>query len=178
MSHIIEESYFYCFNFYPRLSEEYEPNNWIIAVNNKNFRKSIFHALDRKSAMLTEEPYEPENRLLNTITPKNFISTEKMDYTQLDALWMKRYMKDELNKDYVKLAMVKGLRKREVMKKHVFLNAFVPMIQYLPASILFTISGSIYIEFLWSSAIRAFKKNRASMLFMYILIEFIVFIII
>ncbi|HHV45978.1 MAG TPA: ABC transporter permease [Tissierellia bacterium] len=66
------------------------------------------------------------------------------------ALWMKRYMVDELNKDYVKLAMAKGLKRREVMKKHVFLNAFVPMIQYLPSSILFTISGSIYIESLYS----------------------------
>ena len=62
------------------------------------------------------------------------------------ALWMKRYMADELNKDYVKLAISKGMPMKDVIKKHVFLNAFVPMVQSLPASILFTISGSIYIE--------------------------------
>lgn len=66
------------------------------------------------------------------------------------ALWMKRYMADELNKDYVKLAISKGMKMKDVIKKHVFINAFVPMVQYLPASILFTISGSIYVESLYS----------------------------
>lgn len=79
-------SYFYCFNFNPKFSEEYEPHNWKIAVNNKSFRKSLFHALDRKSAMLTEEPYEPEKRLLNTITPRGFLSLGKVDYTELGPL--------------------------------------------------------------------------------------------
>lgn len=66
------------------------------------------------------------------------------------AMWMRRYMVDELNKDYVKLARAKGLTSKEIAIKHVFRNAFVPMAQYLPATILFTISGSIYIESLYS----------------------------
>ena len=66
------------------------------------------------------------------------------------AMWMRRYMVDETNKDYVKLAKAKGLRSRDIMVKHVFRNAFVPMAQYLPSAILFTISGSIYIESLYS----------------------------
>ncbi len=66
------------------------------------------------------------------------------------AMWMRRYMVDELNKDYVKLARAKGLKSKTIMVKHVFRNAFVPMAQYLPASILFTIAGSIYIESLYS----------------------------
>ncbi len=66
------------------------------------------------------------------------------------AMWMRRYMVDELNKDYVKLARAKGFRDKRVMVKHVLRNAFVPMAQYLPASLLYTISGSIYIESLYS----------------------------
>lgn len=66
------------------------------------------------------------------------------------AMWMRRYMVDELNKDYVKLARAKGLRNKAIMVKHVFRNAFVPMAQYLPTSLLYTISGSIYIESLYS----------------------------
>lgn len=66
------------------------------------------------------------------------------------AMWMRRYMVDELNKDYVKLARAKGLNSKSIMVKHVFRNAFVPMAQYLPATILFTIAGSIYIESLYS----------------------------
>lgn len=66
------------------------------------------------------------------------------------AMWMRRYMVDESNKDYVKLARAKGLRSNEIMVKHIFRNAFVPMAQYLPSAILFTIAGSIYIESLYS----------------------------
>ncbi|MBF4695192.1 ABC transporter permease [Fusibacter ferrireducens] len=66
------------------------------------------------------------------------------------AMWMRRYMVDELNKDYIRLAKAKGLRQKEIMFKHVMRNAFVPMAQYLPTSILFAISGSLYIESLYS----------------------------
>lgn len=66
------------------------------------------------------------------------------------AMWMRRYMVDELNKDYVKLARAKGLRNSRIMINHVLRNAFVPMIQYLPSAILYTIAGSIYIESLYS----------------------------
>ncbi len=66
------------------------------------------------------------------------------------AIWMRRYMLDESNKDYVKLATAKGFSNSEVMNKQVFRNAFVPMIQFIPTSILLTIVGSIYIESLYS----------------------------
>ncbi len=66
------------------------------------------------------------------------------------AMWMRRYMVDELNKDYIKLAKAKGLSQSTIMVRHVMRNAYVPMAQYLPASILMTISGSIYIESLYS----------------------------
>ncbi len=66
------------------------------------------------------------------------------------AMWLRRYMVDELNKDYIKLARAKGVTNKSIMKNHVFRNAFVPMVQYLPTSLLYTIAGSIYIESLYS----------------------------
>lgn len=66
------------------------------------------------------------------------------------AMWMRRYMVDELNKDYIRLARAKGLTNKNIMVHHVLRNAFVPMAQYLPMSLLLTISGSIYIESLYS----------------------------
>lgn len=66
------------------------------------------------------------------------------------AMWIRRYMVDELNKDYIRLARAKGLRNKDIMVRHVMRNAFVPMAQYLPASILSTVSGSIYVEGLFS----------------------------
>ncbi|MGE7839880.1 peptide ABC transporter substrate-binding protein [Lysinibacillus sp. NPDC093712] len=79
-------SYFYALNFNPQFDAEYEPDNWKVAVNNKDFRKSLFHAFDRVSAMLTVEPFNPQDLLSNTITPKNFVDVEGVDYTQLEPL--------------------------------------------------------------------------------------------
>ncbi|MFB0918573.1 MAG: ABC transporter permease [Clostridiaceae bacterium] len=66
------------------------------------------------------------------------------------AMWMRRYMVDESNKDYVKLARAKGFKSGEIMRTHILRNAAVPMVQYLPSTILYTISGSIFIESLYS----------------------------
>ena len=66
------------------------------------------------------------------------------------AMWMRRFMVDELNKDYIKLARAKGMGSTGIMVRHVMRNAFVPMAQYLPTTLLMTIAGSIYIESLYS----------------------------
>lgn len=66
------------------------------------------------------------------------------------AMWLRRYMLDEMNKDYVKLARAKGVENNRVTMQHVFRNAFVPMIQYIPSALLYTIGGSIYVESLYS----------------------------
>ena len=66
------------------------------------------------------------------------------------GMWLRRYMVDESNKDYVKLAKAKGLSEGKVMFKHIFRNAFVPLAQYIPTAFLNTVIGSIYIESLYS----------------------------
>ncbi|MCQ2557617.1 MAG: ABC transporter permease [Oscillospiraceae bacterium] len=66
------------------------------------------------------------------------------------GMWLRRYMVDEANKDYVRLARAKGVSENKVMFRHIFRNAFVPMVQYLPSSFLNTVIGSIYVESLYS----------------------------
>ncbi|MBR6705752.1 MAG: ABC transporter permease [Clostridia bacterium] len=66
------------------------------------------------------------------------------------AMWTRRYVVDQMNKDYVKFARAKGVSERRITFGHMLRNALVPMAQNLPASILLTISGSIYIESLYS----------------------------
>ena len=61
-------------------------------------------------------------------------------------LWTRRYMVDELNKDYIRLAKLKGLSTRRVMFRHVLRNAFVPLAQYLPYFIVLTVGGSLLVE--------------------------------
>ena len=50
----------------------------------------------------------------------------------------------------VQLAKIKGLSDTQTLYRHVFRNAFVPMVQYLPTSFLNTVVGSIYIESLYA----------------------------
>ena len=88
-----------------------------------------------------------ENNLITWILP---VFSMSLGNTAYYAMWLRRYMVDEMNKDYVRLARAKGVAGRQIMMKHVFRNAFVPMIQYIPTSLLYTVSGSIYIESLYS----------------------------
>ncbi|OQA72892.1 MAG: Oligopeptide-binding protein AmiA precursor [Firmicutes bacterium ADurb.Bin248] len=75
-------SYFFGFNFEPKFDEAYEPANWIIAVNNENFRKTIFHAINRANYVAARFPGDaPELHLINTVTPRGFaISTSGKDF--------------------------------------------------------------------------------------------------
>ena len=79
-------SYFYAFNFDPQFDAMYEPENWKIAVNNENFRKSIYAGLDRVKAMLVTDPDNPEALMFNTVTPPEFVSIDGVDYTEMGAL--------------------------------------------------------------------------------------------
>lgn len=88
-----------------------------------------------------------ENNLVTWVLP---VFSMSLGSTASYAMWLRRYMVDEMNKDYVRLARAKGVAEKKIMMNHVFRNAFVPMIQYIPTSLLYTISGSIYIESLYS----------------------------
>ena len=79
-------TYFWAFNFDPQFEAEYEPENWKIAVNNENFRQSIYWGLDRVKSKLVMDPDNPEALLFNTVTPPEFVSISGVDYTQMNAL--------------------------------------------------------------------------------------------
>ena len=48
------------------------------------------------------------------------------------AMWLRRYMVDESNKDYVRLARAKGVPAGVISRRHIFRNAFVPLVQFHP----------------------------------------------
>ncbi|WP_444643259.1 peptide ABC transporter substrate-binding protein [Caproiciproducens sp. R1] len=79
-------SYFYAFNFNPKFDAQYEPDNWTKAVNNEDFRKSIFYGLDRIKALAVAEPYNPDKQLLNTVTPPALVDLDGTDYTNIGDL--------------------------------------------------------------------------------------------
>jgi oligopeptide transport system substrate-binding protein len=101
-------TYFYTFNFKPQFDEDYEPENWKIAVNNGNFRKSIMSAFNRVAAMATQDPYNPEYRIINSITPPSFASQDGVDYTKignLAALYEKEFYNESEAKSYKEKAV-------------------------------------------------------------------------
>ena len=88
-----------------------------------------------------------EDKLISYVLPMLCVA---LGPTANYAMWIRRYMVDELNRDYIKLARAKGMKNNAIMVRHVLRNAFSPLAQYLPSSILYTVSGSIYVEALFS----------------------------
>ncbi len=78
-------SYFYCFNFDPKYDAEYGPENWLLAVNNANFRHSIMSAFDRLYSMVALSPDDTASVVQNTITPQAFASVNGVDFSALPA---------------------------------------------------------------------------------------------
>lgn len=60
--------------------------------------------------------------------------------------WIRRYMIDQMNSDYVKFARAKGLSEGEIFNKHIFKNASIPIVHGIPASILGCLTGSLFTE--------------------------------
>lgn len=65
-------------------------------------------------------------------------------------VWVRRFMVDELNSDYVKFARSKGLSENKIMYTHVLRNASVPLVRNIPATLLSAMIGSYFVEKIWS----------------------------
>lgn len=63
---------------------------------------------------------------------------------------LKASMLDVMNQDYVLTAESKGLSHREVVLHHVLRNSFIPIITNLPMSVAMCITGSFYVESVFS----------------------------
>lgn len=60
--------------------------------------------------------------------------------------WLRRYMIDQMNADYVKFARSNGLSEGEIFKKHILKNAAIPIVHGIPGSVLFAMTGAIITE--------------------------------
>lgn len=64
--------------------------------------------------------------------------------------WMRRFMIDQINSDYVKFARSGGLTENEIFVKHILKNASVPMVHGIPADLIFAMTGAIITERVYS----------------------------
>ncbi len=60
--------------------------------------------------------------------------------------WIRRYMIDQMNSDYVKFARSGGLSEGEIFSKHILKNAAIPIVQGIPGSVLGALVGAIITE--------------------------------
>jgi oligopeptide transport system permease protein len=60
--------------------------------------------------------------------------------------WLRRYMIDQMNSDYVKFARSGGLSEREIFFKHILKNASIPIIHGIPAGVLGALVGALITE--------------------------------
>ena len=60
--------------------------------------------------------------------------------------WLRRYMIDQMNSDYVKFARSGGLSEGEIFAKHILKNAIIPVVHGIPGSILGAMTGAIITE--------------------------------
>lgn len=66
------------------------------------------------------------------------------------ARLLKASMLDVMNQDYILTAESKGLSRREVVFHHVIRNSFIPIVTQLPMSVAMCITGSFFIESVFS----------------------------
>ena len=60
--------------------------------------------------------------------------------------WLRRYMIDQMNSDYVKFARSNGLTESEIFRGHILKNAAIPLVHGIPASVLAALVGAVITE--------------------------------
>ena len=84
--------------------------------------------------------------------PNNFLTwlpiILTMGFTGMSGigLWVRRYMVDEFNADYVKFARSKGLEEGRIMRIHILRNAVVPLVRTFPSAVIGALMGTYYLE--------------------------------
>ena len=60
--------------------------------------------------------------------------------------WLRRYMIDQMNSDYVKFARASGMTEGEIFRGHILKNAAIPLVHGIPGAILSALVGAIITE--------------------------------
>lgn len=71
-------------------------------------------------------------------------------YVATYARLLKTSMLDVINQDYVLTAESKGLSRAAVIRRHILRNSFIPVMTQLPMSVAMCITGSFFIESIFS----------------------------
>lgn len=102
----------------------------------------LFKALGNLAGLPTTFDMESTNKLIYLLPIVSLMLPAMGDLMK----WMRRYMIDQRSSDYVKFARSGGLTEGEIFRKHIMKNAVIPIVQGIPASVLYALTGAIITE--------------------------------
>lgn len=102
----------------------------------------LFKAIGGKLGLPTTFDMDSKNKLMYVLP---IISLSLPSIANL-MKWLRRYMIDQMNSDYVKFARAGGLSENEIFTKHILKNAAIPIIHGIPGSVLGALTGAIITE--------------------------------
>lgn len=102
----------------------------------------LFKAIGGKAGLPTTFDMESTGKLMYVLPIVSLALPAIADLMK----WLRRYMIDQMNSDYVKFARSGGLSEGEIFQKHILKNAAIPIVHNIPANILFALVGAIITE--------------------------------
>lgn len=102
----------------------------------------LFKAIGGKLGMPTTFDMDTSNKLVYVLP----IISLALPQIANQMKWLRRYMIDQMNADYVKFARSGGLSENEIFTKHILKNAAIPVIHGIPGSVLGCLIGAIITE--------------------------------
>lgn len=106
----------------------------------------MFKAIGNKMGLPTTFNMDVENKMMYILP---IVSLALPSIAGL-MKWLRRYMIDQMNSDYVKFARSEGLTEGEIFSKHILKNAAIPIIHDVPGGILGALAGAIVTERVFS----------------------------
>ena len=102
----------------------------------------LFKAIGGKMGLPTTFNMESTSKLMYVLP---IVSLALPSVAEL-MKWLRRYMIDQMNSDYVKFARSEGLTEGEIFSKHILKNAAIPIIHGIPGTVLGALVGAIITE--------------------------------
>lgn len=106
----------------------------------------LFKAIGGKAGLPTTFNLESVNKAMYILPIVSLALPQVADLMK----WLRRYMIDQMNSDYVKFARSGGLTENEIFTKHILKNAIIPIVHGIPASVLGVLVGAIITERVYS----------------------------
>lgn len=102
----------------------------------------LFKAIGGKMGLPTTFDMETTSRLIYVLPIVSLMLPSVANLMK----WLRRYMVDQMNADYVKFARSGGLSEGEIFRKHILKNAAIPIVHGIPGAVLFAMTGAFITE--------------------------------